>query len=140
MGKLFVAWKKTFKNANGDVFQKYYACPKTTITIPTNVLAKRIAASSALTPGDVLSCLSSLSYEIQETLTLGDNVKVDGIGTFGVGITSEGVDDPKDLNPKMVKATKVTFKADRELTKAIKRMSFSHFPKFSNAIVSRKKK
>ena len=140
MGKSFSIWKKTFKNDEGEMVEKYYACTKTTKIVSTKMLAKRIAESSSLTPGDVLSCISSITNEIQETLTLGDNIKLDGIGTFGVAITSEGVDDPKDLNPKMVKATKVTFKADRELTRLIKGMSFSHFPKFSNAIVSKKKK
>jgi len=140
MGKSFSIWKRTFKNKEGEMVEKYYACTKTTKIVSTKMLAKRIAESSSLTPGDVLSCISAITNEIQETLTLGDNIKLDGIGTFGVAITSDGVDDPKDLNPKMVRATKVSFKADRELTRLIKGMSFSHFPKFSNAIISKKKK
>lgn len=139
MSKMFSVWKKKYKNSNGEIEEKYYACSKTYSTTNTEELAERISQACSLTPGDVLGCLKALSGEMELTLTQGSNIKLDGIGTFGVGVTSEGFDDPKKINPKKVKATKVTYIADRKLTQKIREMKFSAKPEPPKGIVSKKK-
>ncbi|MBP1646162.1 MAG: hypothetical protein H6Q16_1737 [Bacteroidetes bacterium] len=132
---MFSIWKKKFKNENGETVEKYFACPKTLRTVETEELSERISGACSLTQGDVLGCLKALSIEIKLSLLEGSNVKLDGIGTFGIGVTSEGVDDPKKINPKKVKATKVTYIADKKLTREIKEMKFTAEPKVPKGIV-----
>lgn len=140
MSKMFSVWKKKFKNEKGETIEKYFACPKTLRTVKTEELAERISGASSLTPADVLGCLRALSDEIKTSLNEGCNVKLDGIGTFGVGVTSEGVDDPKKINPKKVKATKVTYIADKKLTREIKEMKFTAEPKAPKGLVVKSSK
>lgn len=140
MSKMFSIWKKKFKNEKGETIEKYFACPKTLRTVKTEELAERISGASSLTPADVLSCLRALSDEIKTSLNEGCNVKLDGIGTFGVGVTSEGFDDPKKINPKKVKATKVTYIADKKLTREIKEMKFTAEPKAPKGLVVKSSK
>lgn len=140
MSKMFSVWKKKFKNEKGETIEKYFACPKTLRTVNTEELAERISGASSLTPADVLGCLRALSDEIKTSLNGGYNVKLDGIGTFGVGVTSEGFDDPKKINPKKVKATKVTYIADKKLTREIKEMKFTAEPKAPKGLVVKSSK
>ena len=70
---------------------------------------------------------------------MGASVKLKGIGTFGVWVTSEGFDDAKDITAKKVKATKVTYKADRKLTQFIKEMKFETMPPLPKGLVEKKK-
>lgn len=140
MSKMFSVWKKKFKNEKGETIEKYFACPKTLRTVKTEELAERISGASSLTPADVLGCLRALSDEIKTSLNGGYNVKLDGIGTFGVGVTSEGFDDPKKINPKKVKATKVTYIADKKLTREIKEMKFTAEPKVPKGLVVKSSK
>lgn len=124
MSRIFGIWKKKFKDSNGTVIEKYYACSKTNSIVDTEELAERISSSCSLTQADVLGCLKALSIEMKLSFNQGSNIKLDGIGTFGIGISSEGFDDPKKIDPKKVKATKITYKADRKLSKEIKEMKF----------------
>ncbi len=135
MSKTFSIWKKKFKTSTGEAVEKYYACPKTLRTVETEELSERISGACSLTQGDVLGCLKALSIEIKLSLLEGCNIKLDGIGTFGVGVTSEGFDDPKNINPKKVKATKITYKADRKLARDIKEMKFTAEPKIPKGAV-----
>lgn len=135
MSKMFSIWKKKFRTSNGEIVEKYYACPKTLKTVNTEELSEKISGACSLTPADVLGCLRALSDEIKTSLTSGSNVKLDGIGTFGVGVTSDGFDDPKKINPKKVRATKVTYIADKKLTREIKEMKFTNEPKIPKGIV-----
>lgn len=137
MSKIFSIWKRKFKDDKGNQVEKYYACPKTWKLVDQNQLAEEICQRSSLTEGDVLGVISALSGLMLEKLLQGESVKIKGIGTFGIWVTSEGFDDPKDINPKKVKATKVTFKADRKLTKAIKEMKFDNMPKPPKGLVTK---
>lgn len=137
MSKIFSIWKRKFKDNDGNQVEKYYACPKTWKLVDQDQLAKEICDSCSLTEGDVVGAISALSSILLEKLLQGESVKLNGIGTFGVWVTSEGYDNPKDINPKKVKATKVTFKADRKLTKAIREMKFDNMPPLPKGFVTK---
>ncbi len=124
MGKKFDIWKRKFRDATGQVVEKFYACPKTFMVFDEDDLAEEISQRCSLTQSDVVGAVSALSDIIMEKLVMGASVKIKGIGTFGVWVTSDGFDDPKDITAKKVKATKVTYKADRKLTQAIREMKF----------------
>ncbi|MDD2191652.1 MAG: HU family DNA-binding protein [Bacteroidales bacterium] len=138
MGKTFDIWKRKFRDAAGQVVEKFYACPKTFMVFDEDDLAEEISQRCSLTQGDVVGAVSALSEIIKEKLMMGASVKIKGIGTFGVWVTSDGFDDPKDITAKKVKATKVTYKADRKLTQAIREMKFETMPTIPKGFIGKR--
>ncbi|MFV0500568.1 MAG: HU family DNA-binding protein [Bacteroidales bacterium] len=138
MSKTYSFWKKVFTDKNGEKQEKYYACPKTNNTITTEELADNISQATSLNAADVLSALRALSDQIVNGLQLGSNIKLDGIGTFGIGVSSPGYDKPEDINPREIKATKVCFIADKRLTKLIRTIKFVKQNKLPKGIVTTK--
>mgnify|MGYP000854508047 CR=1 FL=1 len=64
MSIIYKIWKKKFKNKNGEVQEKFYACKKTKRTLTTEEVCQQIAEASSLTEGDVMSALLGLSAHI----------------------------------------------------------------------------
>ncbi|MFA5541210.1 MAG: HU family DNA-binding protein [Bacteroidales bacterium] len=137
MSKIFGIWKRKFKDAEGNVVEKYYACPRTSRVVDEETLVREVSEMSSFSEPDVLGMVAALSNRIEYHLMQGENVNLKKIGVFGVWVTSEGYDDPKDINPKKVKATKVTFKAARSLTRAIKEMKFDNMRKPPKGLVTK---
>jgi len=57
-------------------------------------------------------------------LKLGYNVKLDGIGTFSLLLTSEGFDTEEECIPTRVKVKKIAFKSERKLRKELIGLKF----------------
>lgn len=138
MSKVFGTWKRKFKDAEGNVVEKYYACPKTLKVIDEETLAREVSEMSSFTESDVLGMINAISNRLEFHLKQGSSVNLKKIGVFGVWLTSEGYDSPQEINPKKVKATKVTFKAARTLTRSIKEMKFDNMPKLPKGLVTKK--
>lgn len=138
MSKVFGIWKRKFKDAQGNEVEKYFACPKTLKVVDEEVLAREVSEMSSFTESDVLGMINALSNRLEFHLKQGSSVNLKKIGVFGVWITSEGFDSPKEINPKKVKASKITFKAARTLTRSIKEMKFDNMPKIPKGLVTKK--
>lgn len=137
MSKTFGVWKRKFKDKDGNIVERYFACPKTSKIYNENDFAEEISSRSSLTPGDVLGAISAISDLLKEKITTGNSVKLKGIGSFGMWVTSDGYENPKDINPKKVRATKITYKADPKLTQAIKEMKFDNMRKPPKGLVTK---
>ncbi|MDD2489050.1 MAG: hypothetical protein PHD62_06265 [Bacteroidales bacterium] len=87
-------------------------------------MADLLAYRSSLTPGDTYSTLIGLSALTKEMLRDGYKVKLDGIGVFGVAITCKGFSTEKELDPKKVKFSKVSYRADKALVQELKTMKY----------------
>lgn len=116
--------KKVFKS--GDGFKsRYFAVPKSMQrrgdAVDERDLALEMEHISSLSAGDVLSVLELLSGRIAENLKNGRTVNIRGLGTFFVGISSEGVSSPEECTADKVKVTRICYKADKELSKQVKR-------------------
>lgn len=61
-------------------------------------LAQRISERCTVTEPDILAVISALVFEMNQVLKDGNRVKLDGLGTFRVGIHSQGVEKAKDFN------------------------------------------
>ena len=118
------ARKKKFKNKEGVFEEAYYAVSKSTRIVEIKELADLLAYRSSLTPGDIYSTLIGLSALTKEMLRDGYKVKLDGIGVFGVAITSKGFSTEKELDPKKVKFSKVSYRADKALVQELKTMKY----------------
>mgnify|MGYP003604029998 CR=1 FL=1 len=120
--------KRSFKTKDGQTNVKYYACAKRFSKIPTSQLADDISARCSLTQGDILGSLSALSGVLYDYLSTGNSLKLDGIGTFSLSITSNPSDDPEKIDARSIKVGKVCFKADRKLSTKLKEIKFEKEP------------
>lgn len=102
-------------------------------------MSEKITQNSSFTSVDVVGTIKVLSEMIKENLVSGYKVKLDGIVVFGALITSEGVKNEKELDPKKVKFSKVTFKSDNKLTKDLKNMKYTHKRPLPKGIVTKRK-
>ena len=61
-------------------------------------LAQRVSERCTGTEPDILAVISALVFEMNQVLKDGNRVKLDGLGTFRVGIHSLGVEKAQDFN------------------------------------------
>lgn len=61
-------------------------------------LAQRVSERCTVTEPDILAVISALVFEMNQVLKDGSRVKLDGLGTFRVGIHSLGVEKAQDFN------------------------------------------
>ena len=76
----------------------YYVHQKsgTVRVMDINKLADAIEANSSLTAGDVKHSIEAFVEQLRLSLTQGDKVKIDGLGTFHITLSSEGAEKEKD--------------------------------------------
>lgn len=105
--------KKSERNDNTK--GKWYAQAVYDDTIDLDELAERIQDRATAKKSDVLAVLTELIEVMNESLSDGKIVKLDGFGRFKIGIESEGTDKAEDWNPqKHVKGIHVNFQSERE--------------------------
>ena len=84
------------KNKKSKAYGKYYGRVKATKTLNTTQLAQHIAEHGSIITEDVLlSTINKMTKCIKELLKDGKNVKLDGLGTFYLSVTSTGDSDAK---------------------------------------------
>ena len=116
--------KRKFRTKDGVEHVKYYACAKRGKLVSSKELAQEISQRCSLTAGDIYGSLSALSDVLKNHLLLGNSIKLDGIGTISLSITSEPSDEEDTVNARTLKVGKICFKADRELNEDVKNVSF----------------
>lgn len=75
-------------------------------------IAREIAGRSALSAGDILSVLVNLTEVLPLFLKLGHSVRLDGLGSFRLFVSSEGEPDAADLGARSVKGVRLSFLPD----------------------------
>ena len=95
----------------------YYVRQKsgTVRVMDINKLANAIEANSSLTAGDVKHAIEAFVEQLRLSLTQGDKVKVDGLGTFHITLSSEGAEKEKDCTVRSIRKVNVRFVADKVL-------------------------
>ena len=78
-------------------------------------LADAIEANSSLTAGDVKPAIEAFVEQLRLSLTQGDKVKIDGLGTFHITLCSEGTEKEKDCTVRSIRKVNVRFVADKAL-------------------------
>ena len=87
-----------------------------------DTMATAIESKSSLTAGDVKHTIEAFVEQLRLSLTQGDKVKIDGLGTFHITLTSDGTETMKDCTVRSIRRVNVRFVAD----KALKLMNSSH--------------
>ena len=101
-------YKKVKMNVNG----KWYAKSVLVMSpVSTEQVAKRIAAESTVSPADVRAVLTALGGVMDDYMSQGRSVKLDGVGSFYfTAVTSKnGVDKPEDVNATLIRGVRVRF-------------------------------
>lgn len=90
---------------------KWYPRSFTVDTIDTKEVARRLSLMSTVTVGDTYAVLLGLGEVLGELMSLGNSVKLDGLGTFYLvgNANGEGVDTPEEVSPKQFKKLTVAF-------------------------------
>ena len=114
--------KKYVNQENSPVL--YYIRQKagTAKVVDIDALAEDIQTNCALTTGDVKHTIEAFVEQLRLSLTQGDKVKIDGLGTFHITLTSDGTESMKDCTVRSIRRVNVRFVAD----KALKLMNSSH--------------
>lgn len=109
---------------SGSQNTKYYAVRVQRGEIDLERLSKEISDRSSLSKGDVYACVIELSQIVGEYIQDGYNVRVDGLGIFSLSVTSKGFNSVEECTPRQVSASKLCFRADKQLKAALKRLRF----------------
>lgn len=89
-----------------------------------NVLSNRTTLNSA----DLAAAIEGFREVIVEELLAGNNVKLDGLGTFSLSLRTEGVEDLSRFNKNRLREVRIQFLAAPELKETLKTAAF-HFQK-----------
>lgn len=78
-------------------------------------LSDAIQANSSLTKGDVKHSIEAFVEQLRSSLTQGDKVKIDGLGTFHITLCSDGTETEKECTVRSIRRVNVRFVADKAL-------------------------
>lgn len=120
---------------NYDIIQKpprgrsegseYYIVPVYRGTVDVEQMTEEIAKTCSLTEGDVLAAISALSERMATALKNGYKVRMDGVGTFRLRLTTPKDDlQATDKVAKRIEVRDVAFKAERKFTRNFSNISF----------------
>lgn len=129
MGKRYGTWKRKFKDASGEEKELYYACSRRGNVTDFDGLAEIITEISSLSKGDILSSLTNIEQVMLWKLIDGDSVRFGDIGTFSIAVTSDGFENPEDITPDKVRATKIVFIPTKKFNKLLLEMKFTNYDK-----------
>ena len=129
MGKRYGTWKRKFKDASGQEKELYYACSRRGNVTDFDGLAEIITEISSLSKGDILSSLTNIEQVMLWKLIDGDSVRFGDIGTFSIAVTSDGFENPEDITPDKVRATKIVFTPTKKFNKLLLEMKFTNYDK-----------
>lgn len=129
MGKRYGTWKRKFKDASGEEKELYYACSRRGNVTDFDGLAEIITEISSLSKGDILSSLTNIEQVMLWKLIDGDSVRFGDIRTFSIAVTSDGFENPEDITPDKVRATKIVFTPTKKFNKLLLEMKFTNYDK-----------
>jgi len=106
-------------NKDGKI-QPYHARFAAYGTIDVNKVASTIADRSTFSQGEVKGMLQMLEDLIVEQLKFGNNVNLDGIGTFSASLKCRPVMDKKEIRSESVQFRHVNYRPSVKLTNRLK--------------------
>jgi predicted histone-like DNA-binding protein len=105
------------EQANGNLHARIVSRYKFT----TEELMDQIREMSSFTRGDVKGILSLLRLLLEDILTKGDSLELEGIGTFSISLKNPPMPRVRDITPRRVKVGKIVFRPNKELKQSINR-------------------
>ena len=97
-------------NVESEQYKKWYGRAVMTDTTDLNTLAERIQANCSMKKSDVQAVLTELVEVMRDELQSSHRVKLDGFGSFKIGLKSTGCDTSKDFSvTRNIKGLRVLF-------------------------------
>jgi predicted histone-like DNA-binding protein len=104
--------------------EKFYAAAIGDGAIDLDRLAEKIAYQCTLTEVDCHAVLLSLVHNVSEELNDGRIVRLGKLGTFQIGISSEGKDTEAEVNASAIIKSRINFRPGNKLRKVLTELSF----------------
>lgn len=118
---------KLYQNHNEKNTQarnKWYARATHLQTTGTDELADIMQANCTLKRSDIVATIYELVDAMTRELQNGHRVRLNGLGTFKIGISSRGVEQPDDFRPdRDVRDVHVLFHPDTKVNNGVRRRS-----------------
>ncbi len=105
--------------------RKYYAFPKSSGIVELRELAKRISRESTVSTMDTMAVLEGLLQVIPDMLLDGNIVKLGDFGTFRLGLSSEGVENPDEFNASLIRKTNLLFRGGKVFKNQLSNIKFT---------------
>ena len=104
---------------------KFYAQAIATGTTDLERLAYLVSNQSTVREADCYAVLLSLLHNVSDELAQGKIVKLDKLGSFQIGVNSEGVATQEELSTGVVKKAHINFRPDKRLRMMLNNVGFT---------------
>ena len=92
--------------------EKYFARARKTGKVGMTEIAEEIQRNCSATCGDVTLVLTELMDVIRDHLLNGEEVTIDGLGSFRVGVTSDSVTNPAAFKKSNIRSVNLKFRQE----------------------------
>lgn len=103
---------------------KYYASPVNEGRVDLEDIATQISGRSSITHGDILNVLQNFIEVIPVFLMMGKSVNLGKLATLRISLSGQGVDNPADFHPHMIKTKRIIFTPGVKLKDQIDKIKF----------------
>lgn len=111
-----IKYKKTQNKMTGSKnFNKWYASAVHMGTVSTEDLCEEISHSTTVTEADIRAVFAELKGRLSYHFKIGQIVKIDGLGTFSVGLRSQLVEKAEDLDASKIKGYHIIFRPESQV-------------------------
>lgn len=124
MGIRYKVVSKKTGAINGEDVSKYYPALTDRELVDLNEVCERISERSTFSRADVGGVVYAFIELIPELLLAGNNVKLDGFGTFSLHASGNGKDNPEKVSAKDITKLKMTFLPDKRIKRELEKAEF----------------
>lgn len=103
---------------------KYYPCAVSRGEVDLAGLAKLISSRSTISKADCYGVIMALSDAIGESLSNGNIVRVESLGTFSLTLQGTAADTPEPLGKINIKGAKIVYSPSKDLKSKVKQIDF----------------
>lgn len=110
---------------NLEAPEKFYAVAKSNGVVEMDRLSVLISEQCTVTEADCLAVLASLEKQMIRQLEEGRIVRLGRIGTFQIGVRSEGMETAEEVTANSITKSRVLFRPAENLKNLLKTLRFS---------------
>ncbi len=104
-----VNYKVYQSKRKGATMDKFYGRIAYRDTVNIKELAQNMQANCTVKHSDIVAVLTELSEAMKAELQRGNRVKIDGLGTFKIGLSTSPANTAKEFTAKNIKSAHVLF-------------------------------
>ncbi len=103
---------------------KYYPCSVSQGEVTLEDLSRIVASRSSMSKADCYGVIIALSEAIGESLTNGNIVKIEPLGTFQLNIAGTAAEKEEELGKAAIKSAKISYKPSKQLKSRLKKITY----------------